>query len=1036
MTKKKQPGSKKNKSNVSVRIASVDKESNVQTSRISNDLPNIQPPKRLYTFLSAQTQFIERTLKSFANGTRGQVAVLGTGVGKTATAAIIISNFLVAKREVLLVVPKKLTGTWENELKKNDGDTSLVRIISHEELRHLLHGNHKGVEFENLHAKILKSLVIVDEAHLLIDDYFQGADELMKHDKQMPFTKLHFSQKYLLTLSNKSLMTVLLTATPIVRSVLDFRWLHHIAKGYDGPRTEEDKHKSDEHSSLPLNAHNFCAKFTKVNGWNAFLKFFTDFMNKEGTQAILGRIVTYGVTRGPYSQLQSAADAITFLTTMLSFMKSPALQQAQRSLARTNETYNAYLKISVLISSLLQAYQSNSGTSSNGIGPITFEQLLKNPTVVVMILTIVTSIGCSYATNYLNKSKIPGERDMFLTRTLLYDVFKDALAETFYFGSMSAEEKESSDFPKENRKFNKVLDFTAQQRILSYRYQVNALNEADKKRLGVKKEHSHNYSSDENRDVYGLKIGNIPNMNDLYPEKFIEIGKVMNTVTKGAGEYVYNRFAFYTRYDDTRLLFNKYLFALMEERLQHQKQGGAVNFGDYAKSFVQVTSKPISQSPLKQHKQSKGIQYMSSEFSDNFCFYDDIEDSTEDIATLLSRHALPDPDLRIHNEVLVTFTKSQAMTPSVVWDIFIRDTNIFETISKPDDDVITNFVFGSEDTKEPILFLRNNQEYYLTIGHLKKWITNSSFVSVIKSTFESEITEKQLHKHIFDAVQRWSLYVINKRHHIYVLGDVLKPERILNEFNNEDLEYQGSLLLHAKWMEGINVRRVQQFHILDVIPVYSNKQQVFGRVARNLTHPRVFKDKVVTDPYKLSVDTYVWICNDNMFESFVNGRIISGSTKEAELTYESTKSSLLGITNVFSNVANALKAFDLGKAAISTIEGVEKGGKYLMGKEFAKASKVPASLEMLVNNSSEGLIELFEGLESRLTKLSFQEYDSSCSMVESHKEFTRPFGFKENVAPGELCTLRDNASKGRSRMQGAGRKKRSKRRSKFPPRSV
>jgi hypothetical protein len=257
----------------------------------------------------------------------------------------------------------------------------------------------------------------------------------------------------------------------------------------------------------------------------------------------------------------------------------------------------------------------------------------------------------------------------------------------------------------------------------------------------------------------------------------------------------------------------------------------------------------------------------------------------------------------------------------------------------------------------------------LTIQDLKK-----ALQKMIKEN-EKEIhhdfySDKRIVK-LFNTIQRWSLYCLNKEYNVYYLGDVNQYTRIVEEFNHEDLKYTGYILLHPKWIEGITLKRVQQFHILEPSVIYANQVQIRGRVARLGTH---------VDPEFNTVRICEWFCNDNLLTSFLTSSkstndepikarkedsVLSSAFREIKFLGTQYLNPFLKLESIYYEALERFKMYDFSNT-ISYIHGKTKeASDYYLRPDDKKASNtIPSSLEAVVMNRSYGLENLFNLLKN------------------------------------------------------------------------
>jgi len=880
-------------------------------------------------------------MKRMSEGKKGHVAVLSAGIGKTATGTILASNYLLAGHKVLIVAPRRVCSIWENELRLVEdrvANQSNAKVMPHEELKQLL--ERKGVTAAV--TEFQKKLVIIDEAHLFIDEYFHDADEKMGGNVESPFSQLTQSQKFLLTFAENSLMTILFLSVPIVRSVLDLRWMYHMANGYDGPHNS-DKHigRTDTQCLFPIHASNFLEKFTKINGWKKFIHKVSTFLDSDNVD-LLKKLI------------KSAAliDISAFLIALLAWFRNK--KDVQRSAVRINakiqEVKNAYSFLREINRYIFAAKTVNTVVASSASAATfsltgTIAAFLANPATLLMILVCALSFAWSQATKYLHSGQIPGDKDIFLTRTLLYDDFANVLKSAFFFGSIDEHEKEVAGFPLSSRTITKCVDYSTEQRLLAMRFHFESLEEEDMKLLKIKAAHINSYVSDENRLFYGLKVGNVADKESKYPQKFHEIEKVI-FMDKDV-----RRCAFYTRFGDTLLLFNKYLYETLAAR--HGESVSPSNH-DY--------------------------------------LYDEIDKDDTSIHATFQRDKLSSHrDPTIDSFVIVEFETTVAFNDyTKIWQMFTKQSNLFEGFDVPRKDF---FKSG--------LFEKQGRRHILTIQILQTWLSPSWLNYLCDHVFPN-ISRQEIETQLYQGIQRWIIHAKNKKYNIYLLGNVQYFDRILDEFNDEKLEYEGFLLLHSRWKGGISVKRVQQFHVLDVIPLYADKQQIFGLVARNQSHPRRCNEKEIVDESKLKVTIYNWTCNDNVCTSCLNGRIFSSVMTESSIMSRSVAQAVSGTLATFSDIGESIKQFNLTEAGVKAIDVAKPAANYLKGQALVDC-QTPASIETLLSTTHEGIDKMLEMLATKGTTIDSCKVD--CVISSTHKSFRTPKRFSNDLSKATLAQL-------------------------------
>lgn len=850
----------------------------------------------------------------------GFVAVHATGTGKTFTGSIVIKNFLELdpSAKIVLVVPEKLMANWKDEIENLNvslSKKSYLTYVTHEKFKDTCLGSEDAK-----HSK--DRIFIVDEAHLLIKDYFRDEEFMEIDTNTMEFQHLSETQQNLLTLSRKNRGVVLLTATPIVHSILDLRWMYNIARGYDDTKT-------DEQAKVPINRFNFCNKFTEVNAKYEVFKKIVDFLNSEGVQSSISRLVMLSQksSRTGLDTLLLTGNLLSLATGLENVSTQSTQHNEKRSLTtrRVNElvqkTVSNYQMGSMLYN-LIRNTQKGSNTSST--------QSYVYLYVVMLAMYLISSL----LSKQLNSIKYPGEKDLFLTREPKKNVIKGVLNGTFHFYEVSKEESSEKGFPTEVRIDGMMVDYTLEQRFLFYRFCNGQLTEEDcnllsiphEKRVLVNEEErtyqlqTQSMGRTDDQEYYGLKIGNLSLTTDSVPcVKFTEVFKKVKSMDENV-----RRVGFYSNYSDSIVEFNKFLLVALEEdeekRAEIKKTFESLFFLDRTTEIENVLPK---------------ISGMCDAFDDETV----VESFSTEHLGQMSNIVDSEDDAK-----------------------YIEDYNdLFELKGK------------GIKTSVP-----------LTIARMKVVLKK---MSTQFRTSDKFLTSERIVK-FFNNVQRWSLYFLNKRYNVFYLGDVNDSKRIVNEFNDKKLGHTGYILLHPKWIEGITLKRVQQFHILEPPIVYANKMQIRGRVARFETH----EDK---DPNLNKVWILEWICNDNLLTSFLTSERSSGSPIKARK--EDTKSSSLfrevmfygkqylsPLQNIKSILLKALKLFTLNNfsAMFSYIGNKSKlAAEYYVNPMVEKSNIIPASLESLVMGRSGGLENLFNLLKNgELTNIETCG-DANCKIV-------------------------------------------------------
>jgi hypothetical protein len=867
--------------------------------------------------------------RSHNNGDRnGFVAVHATGTGKTLTGAIVVKNMLgiEANVKIILVVPEKLISNWREEL------TSLYVKINSTTLKFLPHEKFSSfLETENNFNK--DTIFIIDEAHLLINEYFRTEEFLEKDTDKMKFSDLNDKQKTLLTLSKKCRGTVLLTATPIVHSILDLRWMYNIARGYD------TLIKDDEKTVVPINRLAFCNKFTKVNKKYEIFKRIVDFFNSGGVQSSISRLVMLSQkpSMSPIDNVLLAGNLLSIATGIEGVStKYQNLEKTNMQTQRVNElvqtTYNNY-NMGVMLYKVITS--SNNGAK---------QASTMKPYIYLFGVTLCIYILSNLLSKQLNNIKYPGEKDLFLTREPKGEEIEKALADTFHFYKIPPEDTVKNGYPEEVKIDRIMIDYTTKQRFLFYRFcngqltkeDCDLLSIPDDKRVlstydslskeemmmyekekdnnpSLKKEYdemiqnrryrlkSQTLGRTEDQEYYGLKIGNLslsPN-SDSYCVKFEEVFKILES-KRDDGKFM-GRAGFYSNYSDSIVEFNKFLLLKLAEN-------------------------------------------------------EDIKENNK--KTLSAIFFLDETSTISREEFIECYMEKMCKVydKSVVVEGY--------TGSKEDISQKSNILDKTEDINNHYNSIKNliGKLNSLTVGNMKK---------LLEQMIDSKSFTDDLIKRLFNNIQRWSLYFLNKKHNIYYLGDVNDPKRILDEFNDNSLGYEGYILLHRKWIEGITLIRVQQFHILEPPIVYADKIQIRGRVARLGTH----KDN---ESNRNNVRICEWFCNDNWLTSLLTEKDVGQSTgnpmkvrkedtfsnilfREAKFLATNFANPLLGALTIFKKIANYWK--NLSQIAPYLKGKALEVTDYYVNPRVAKSDIIPGSLESQVMGRSGGLEFLFHLLE-------------------------------------------------------------------------
>ena len=855
----------------------------------------------------------------------GFVAVHATGTGKTLTGSIVIKNFLELDPlvEIVLVVPEKLVANWEDEvadlgMEKNTTTTKRMKFVTHEMFKgyldSLVQDDIKDkLDKDKLDKDAMNRIFIIDEAHLLIKDYFR-TEEFMKLDSQdMEFEDLDDIQKKLLTLSVSSRGIVLLTATPIVHSILDLRWMYNIARGYR-------ENIPDENAMVPINRMNFCKKFTEVSVKYEIFKKIVDFLNSEGVQLSISRLVMLSqkTSWNPIDSMLLTGNLLS-LVSGVSNVSTRRFEKESLQIRRGNELIQNVSKNYQFGVMLYNFVHVSSSMKSGNTGST-------KPYIYLYLVMLAMYVVSNLLSNQLNSIKYPGEKDLFLTRLPKGEVIKHALSGTFHFYEVSEEDSRSKGFPTEVRIDRMMIDYTVEQRFLFYRFCNGQLTEKDCNLLKIPKE-KREFSDKEDdqyrlrpqtlgrtddQEYFGLKIGNLS-----ATVKFEEIFKQVESLNVDR-----RRIGFYSNYSDSIVEFNKFL---LEKLAKKENLVEDIEVLLSTIFFIEADNRKIDDHLLEsmcgKYDESEIISELSGNFTDDFTKGSNIVDNAED---------------------LEYYNKNRGKY---------------------------NELFGKRKGES------------LQIKHLKSALKNEISVS--------DCNEERCIR-LFNNIQRWSLYFLNKHYGVYYLGDVNEYKRIVNEFNDASLQHTGYILLHPKWIEGITLLRVQQFHIIEPPTVYANKIQVRGRVARLGTHED--KDQTLN-----KVRICEWFCNDNLLTSVMTGHSGKSGSSPVKARKEDTFMSatfreiaFVGkqVLSPLSNIASILKKVvalfkqDPREIPVFLRRKTNETTDYYANPEVAKSDIIPGSLESLVMGRSSGLESLFTKLKNydNLKKIDVCG-DNTCTFV-------------------------------------------------------
>jgi len=861
------------------------------------------------------------------NRRNGFVAVHATGTGKTLTGSIVIKNFLELDPlvEIVLVVPEKLVVNWKDEIADlgMETNTNRMKFVTHEMFKGYLISLVQDDIEDKLDKDAMNRIFIIDEAHLLIKDYFR-TEEFMKLDSQdMGFQDLDDIQKKLLTLSVSSRGIVLLTATPIVHSILDLRWMYNIARGYR-------ENIPDEDAMVPINRMNFCKKFTEVSVKYEIFKKIVDFLNSEGVQLSISRLVMLSqkTSWNPIDSMLLTGNLLS-LVSGVSNVSTRRFEKESLQIRRGNELIQNVSKNYQFGVMLYNFVYMSSSMKSGNTGST-------KPYIYLYLIMLAMYVVSNLLSNQLNSIKYPGEKDLFLTRVPKGEVIEQALSGTFHFYEVSEEDSQSKGFPTEVRIDRMMIDYTVEQRFLFYRFCNGQLTEKDCNLLKIPKEKREFWNKEDDlyrlrpqtlgrtddQEYFGLKIGNLS-----ATVKFEEIFKQVESLNVDR-----RRIGFYSNYSDSIVEFNKFLL----EKLA-KKENLDIKVLLNTIFFIEADNRKIDeylhllQSMCKNFDGSQIIKNLSGNFIDDFIKRSNIVDNAAD---------------------LEYYSKNRGK--------YIE-------------------LFGKRKGES------------LQINHLKK--------ALKKEILSSDFNEERCIR-LFNNIQRWSLYFLNKHYGVYYLGDVNEYKRIVNEFNDVSLQHTGYILLHPKWIEGITLLRVQQFHIIEPPTVYANKIQVRGRVARLGTHED--KDQTLN-----KVRICEWFCNDNLLTSVMTGHGGKSGSSPVKARKEDTSMSatfreiaFVGkqVLSPLSNIASILKKVvtlfkqDPREIPVFLRRKTNEATDYYANPEVSKSDIIPGSLESLVMGRSSGLESLFTKLKNfdNLKKIDVCG-DNTCTFVtyddpETHSE--------------------------------------------------
>ena len=175
---------------------------------------------------------ISRYLASQNRKQKGLLAIHGVGTGKTISGLAFIQNY--PKKKVVILLPKGLEVSWENEMKA-------LNIVNSKDRIHFVYYDDFNTFMQNNNT-FSDYILIADEAHKLV----QLIRLLNQNEIEVFFNKLESFFKILL-----------LTGTPIYESEDDLKWLINIAAGK---------------IILPINENEFIQKYYTITSSTSIVK--------------------------------------------------------------------------------------------------------------------------------------------------------------------------------------------------------------------------------------------------------------------------------------------------------------------------------------------------------------------------------------------------------------------------------------------------------------------------------------------------------------------------------------------------------------------------------------------------------------------------------------------------------------------------------------------------------------------------------------------------------------------------------------------
>ena len=319
------------------------------------------------------------------------------GAGKTFTALNVINEIKNKNNNLQTVIgcPATLIETWTNEIDLENQIGNNYRVFAHENLETQLN---KLNNYESI-------ILVIDESHLLINSSIDD-------------------NAFLFKLKNKVHSLILLTATPMVRSVLDLAFLYNMVC------EEKDK------SAVPKDPIFFRNKFTTDIKRVRRLLILSNFLNAPGVSNALANVLL-SLATGVFPDKPTVALLIAAL-----FSLRKEIQQTNgaykmnddwklRSFARVAETGS-------FISILKKKMEENARAQPQK--KVASRPILKASVFPMAFGMIVMTL---YAINavvdfYISQQTYPGERDMFITRSVKNEELSKALSTYFDFSNISS----------------------------------------------------------------------------------------------------------------------------------------------------------------------------------------------------------------------------------------------------------------------------------------------------------------------------------------------------------------------------------------------------------------------------------------------------------------------------------------------------------------------------------------------------------------------------------------------------------------------